>query len=107
MPSLTHQRCFNHARREAVGRCPECARFYCRECVTEHDDRLLCASCLKKLAPRPLTESRLFLATLRACQCVLSLLAAWTFFYYVGQVLLRIPSSFHEGTIWKSPGLFE
>ena len=45
---LAHQRCFNHATREAVARCPECHHFFCRECITEHDDRVLCTGCLKK-----------------------------------------------------------
>ena len=50
MPAATirHQ-CWNHETREAVCRCPGCARSYCRECVTEHDARLLCAACLRKV----------------------------------------------------------
>ena len=46
--NLSQQRCFNHTSREAVARCPECGRFFCRECITEHDDRVLCAVCLGK-----------------------------------------------------------
>ena len=46
---LAEQRCRNHERREAACRCPQCRRYYCRECVTEHDDRLLCAGCLRQL----------------------------------------------------------
>src|SRR5207302_10246064 len=56
MPGLmVHQSCWNHETREAVCRCPECGRSYCRECVTEHAARLLCAACLRKavLAGRP------------------------------------------------------
>lgn len=45
-PAL-EQRCFHHETREAVCRCPRCRRSFCRECVTEHDDRLVCASCLR------------------------------------------------------------
>ena len=48
MSALAHQRCFHHSLREAVARCPECRQFYCRECVTEHDDRMFCAACLRK-----------------------------------------------------------
>ena len=47
MTALAHQRCFNHALREAAARCPGCGNFFCRECVTEHDDRVLCAACLE------------------------------------------------------------
>ena len=43
------QQCWNHEAREAVCRCPECAHSYCRECVTEHEARLLCAACLRKV----------------------------------------------------------
>ena len=42
------QQCWNHESREAVCRCPGCGRSYCRECVTEHGARLLCAACLRK-----------------------------------------------------------
>ena len=45
------QQCWNHETREAVCRCPGCARSYCRECVTEHEARLLCSACLRKVLP--------------------------------------------------------
>src|SRR6266576_2922250 len=48
MPPTLHQHCWNHEAREAVCRCPGCARPFCRECVTEHEARLLCAQCLRK-----------------------------------------------------------
>jgi hypothetical protein len=49
MPALPlRQKCWNHETREAVCRCPACSRPYCRECVTEHEGRLLCAPCLRK-----------------------------------------------------------
>jgi hypothetical protein len=25
----------------------------------------------------------------------------WVFFYYLGQILLSLPSAFHEGTLWE------
>ena len=28
-----------------------CARYFCRECVTEHGGRLLCVACLRVAAP--------------------------------------------------------
>ena len=56
MQNSFHQRCFNHAGREAVARCPECGQFFCRECITEHEDRVLCSACLKKLTRRPLAR---------------------------------------------------
>src|SRR5437867_12018246 len=101
MPSLAHQLCFNHAEREAVARCPECRRFFCRECVTEHDDRVICAACLRKLAHQPLLKRPAFAAALRAMQCALGLFVAWFFFYLIGTGLLALPNSFHEGTLWQ------
>src|ERR1041384_3804490 len=98
MASLLHQRCFNHSVREAAARCPECGHFYCRECITEHDDRVICASCLRKIVQLPFTERRGFVGLMRATQLLAGLFTVWFFFYLFGQVLLSIDSSFHEGT---------
>jgi hypothetical protein len=103
MPDLVNQRCFNHAAREAVARCPECGQFFCRECVTEHEDRVLCSACLKKLARLPLTKRPAFVGTMRFAQCAFGILVAWFFFFLIGESLVRLPDSFHEGTIWKVP----
>ena len=101
MPTLTHQRCLNHARREAVARCPACLQFFCRECVTEHDDRVICAACLKQLVRVPLLQRPGFAGTLRAAQGLLGLMTAWFFFYLIGAALLSLPTPFHEGTLWQ------
>ncbi len=101
MHSLASQRCFNHALREAAARCPECGRFFCRECITEHEQRVLCATCLKLLGRRgPSSYSRL-LAVWRGGQFLLGLFTLWLFFHLFGQGLLSIDSSVHEGTLWK------
>jgi len=107
MRSLSQQRCFNHALREAVARCPECGQFYCRECITEHDDRAICAACLRKLAKLPLTQRRGFLGGLRFVQVFLGVVLVWLFFHLLGAMLLSIPSSFHDGTVWKPRWLGE
>jgi hypothetical protein len=101
MPALIHQRCFNHATREAVARCPECRQFFCRECITEHDDRVLCTACLKRLARQTLAQRFAFAKVLRAAQFILGILLAWFFFFLIGEGLLRLPASFHEGTLWQ------
>lgn len=101
MNALAHQRCFNHAVREAVARCSECKQFFCRECITEHDDRVVCSACLKKLALLPLTKRPAFAQVLRLAQCALGILIAWFFFFLIGAGLLKIPASFHEGTLWQ------
>ncbi|HXT10818.1 MAG TPA: rhomboid family protein [Candidatus Angelobacter sp.] len=101
MQNLLQQRCFNHASREAVARCPECSRFFCRECITEHDDRAVCSACLKKLVQPPIARRRL-LKVFRGAQFLAALLIAWFFFFAIGESLLRIPASFHEGTLWHA-----
>ena len=100
MQNLLYQRCFNHATREAVARCPECGSFFCRECITEHDDRVVCSACLKKLARVPLTRRPAFVKMLRLVQCLAGLMLAWFFFFLVGDALRKIPTTFHEGTLW-------
>ena len=99
--------CSQHPGREAVGRCPECRRFFCRECVTEHEDRLICAACLRKLHAHA-TEKQLGLAPLLrfAAACV-GVVFAWVCFHWLGQILLNTPSDFHEGTVWKKSWLQE
>ena len=101
MPALTHQRCFNHATREAVARCPECAGYFCRECVTEHDDRVICTACLKKLARVPLLKRPAFAFILRGIQGVMGLFVVWFFFYLIGATLAAMPNSFHEDALWR------
>lgn len=102
--ALTLQRCFRHTDREAAARCPECGRFFCRECITEHEDRVLCVSCLEsKTAAEGASPARWSRIT-RLLQCGTGLFAAWIFFYYIGLILLSLPTAFHEGTLWKAGG---
>lgn len=105
MQALSYQRCFNHATREAVARCPECRQFFCRECVTEHDDRVLCSACLRKLTSVPLTKRPAFVTIKRSLQLFASMLVAWLLFFAIGDLLSRIPADFHESTLWKVPWL--
>jgi hypothetical protein len=101
MPNLVYQRCFNHAQREAAARCPSCGGYFCRECITEHEDRVLCAACLRKLAPKPLMQRTWMALLVRGGQCLAGLVAAWFFFYLIGHALAAIPSNFHEGALWQ------
>jgi hypothetical protein len=90
--------------REAVARCPECLQFYCRECITEHDDRVICASCLRRVATSA-TAARVRLAWLWTfIPCALGLAITFLFFYVMGETLLRLPPKFHEGTVWTKDG---
>jgi hypothetical protein len=93
--SILLQRCFHHSDREAAARCPSCLRFYCRECVTEHDGRMICANCVARLhAPLAKERSSTAIWTIFSLG---GLLLAWLIFYYLGMGLARIPSTFHGG----------
>lgn len=97
MSQLVHHRCFVHATREAAARCPSCRQHFCRECVTEHDGRVLCASCLRKLTQPEVRAPRDFSLVTGPLQLIAGLLLAWIAFYAIGHVLLRTPSEWHEG----------
>ena len=101
MERLSHQRCFNHLAREAVAKCPGCARFYCRECITEHDDRVLCADCMRELGAELAHGKRRFQFPMRVVQFIGAILLGWLFFYFMGQILVSLDPAFHEGTVWK------
>ena len=105
MSELARQRCFHHPGREAAARCPSCGRYFCRECVTEHDDRVLCAQCLAKAGRKGLLRGRRLGGLARTLWLGIGVWLTWIFFYYLGRILLEIPSEFHEGGLWKGGGL--
>ncbi|MEJ2154516.1 MAG: hypothetical protein P8X96_04220 [Desulfobacteraceae bacterium] len=103
MKDFAHQRCYNHQRREAVVRCPDCQRFFCRECVTEHSDRMLCSQCLAHLSEKERERAGIWArGLLMLMQGGFGFLLLWYAFYLVGLMLLSIPDTFHEGTIWEA-----
>lgn len=102
MSALVHQRCLNHPGREAVVRCPECSHFFCRECVTEHERRMVCANCLAASAVEaPAPRRRWPTAFTALLQAAAGFVVLWFLFYGTGRLLLAMPSSFHEGTVWE------
>lgn len=102
MQNLAHQHCLNHNDREAVARCPECRLFFCRECIAEHDDRVICANCLKKIAALSASKPSPARLLRKTALGTLGLLTAWLFFYWIGLGLLAIPTEFHDGTVWRT-----
>jgi len=96
------QRCFHHEFREAACRCPICRRYFCRECVTEHDDRVLCVECLKTIVGARAGRLGGARRVLRGLLTVAGVLMAWLFFYAIGRTLLLIPSAVHDGSVWES-----
>lgn len=97
---LSQQRCFNHRQREAAAKCPECGRYFCRECITEHEDRVLCAQCLRNTKAPAASKFPILVGPVRIFQFFCGLALLWIVFYYLGDILLKLPSSFHEGTLW-------
>ena len=106
MAQLHQTRCINHASREAVARCPVCKNFFCRECVTEHDGKVVCASCLQASVAETASQLetsngqplKMLFGFLRAA---VSLFMLWILFYAAGRLLLLFPDSFHNGDMWK------
>jgi len=95
--TLARRRCFNHAVREAAARCPECQRFYCRECVTEHEGRVLCVSCIAKSLPTETAKQTGRLGPfVGLLQYTAALLILWVVFFSIGRAILYVPSTFHE-----------
>jgi hypothetical protein len=102
MQGLALERCFNHSQREAVARCPSCRHYFCRECITEHEERVICANCLRKLATASVVHRHGFVRAGHIAQCIAGLLLAWFFFYLIGEALLAIPTAFHDEKSWKA-----
>jgi len=98
--TLRRQRCVNHPPREASARCPECNRFYCRECITEHADRVLCASCLARLALKKSATRERWSWLPRLVLAALSFAVVTFLLLFFGNFLLSIPSSFHSTGGW-------
>ncbi len=100
--SLSATICKVHPERPAAARCPSCRNFYCPECITEHEGRLTCASCLEAAAV-PVTERKsdlgLFIAPV--LHLLIALLVGWLIFLSVAQFLGDISDEFHDGTVWE------
>lgn len=102
MSTLHQQRCLNHSAREAVARCPVCKQYFCRECITEHEDRVICASCLRKLTFKPETKKRNLAGLKRLMAAGCGFMLVWMMFYFAGRLLASIPEQFHDGSLWKT-----
>ena len=80
-------RCANHPARQAVSKCLSCGNFFCRECVTEHEGRLLCAACVSRDVAEAASKPRRYAALGASVTLTASLIAAWLFFLTAGHLL--------------------
>ena len=88
--------------REAVARCPLCSHTYCRECITDYEGRMLCASCLSTHRGKKEKGSGFGWRGLGMLGFAgLGLALSWLLFYLLAVLLLRIPAEFHEGRFWQ------
>lgn len=95
---ILRQACTHHPDRESVGRCPECTHTYCRECITEHEGRVICAACLEAQQVKRTERAGGMTKVLKGITGILMGFAlAIGFYYLLGWGLLQIPENFHEG----------
>ena len=111
MSGLASTTCVLHEERPAAARCPSCERFFCSECITEHDGQLSCASCLEKersdaeepdsgsASKSALRNNGPWLAT--TIQALVALVLCWAIYYSLARLLMLIPADFHDGTLWE------
>jgi hypothetical protein len=97
--AIVQQRCWNHEAREAVCRCPECGRSFCRECVTEHEARLLCANCLQSLGGR--ARRRRGRTVGAAFLALAGIFLAWLLFFSAGEAMILMVQRV-EQRAWQS-----
>ncbi|MBW1988384.1 MAG: B-box zinc finger protein [Deltaproteobacteria bacterium] len=93
-PQPAAARCFIHPDREASARCLACGSTFCKECVTEHKGRVLCAACISGGAGAA-GRKRVRAVLALGIQAVGGLAVAWMFFHYLGLALASLPSSWH------------
>jgi hypothetical protein len=95
--SLVQQRCFTHPGREAAARCPECGHGFCRECVTEHQGRVLCRACLETLAGETKRKGGgLGRSLLDLALAGVGLLGVYFAFKILGHWLAKTPAIFEQ-----------
>lgn len=89
MNGLAAARCLNHEAREAVSRCPSCGNYFCRECVTIFEDRMMCAACVKSISGRPREALKHGVGVSGVTLAVAGLLSAWFVFYAAAWIILQ------------------
>jgi hypothetical protein len=70
--------------------------------VVDHGGRVLCSDCLAKAVVQPVARKRRWPVVRRAASLVGAIGVAWLSFHGLGVALLRIPATFHDGTVWQT-----
>ncbi len=93
--------CTIHPERSSSAQCSSCRRFFCPECITEHEGKLICAECLSALSKPAVEKTRTRIPWAAMIQFMVALILAWMLFFFFAQTLGDIPDDFHDGTIWE------
>lgn len=101
LETIARSSCLIHPSRPAEARCPQCRRFFCGECITEHEGRLTCAQCLREGRKEEAGGGGRRSYLLPVLQWGIGLLLIWMFFYCCARVLMMMPASFHDGMVWE------
>jgi hypothetical protein len=73
--------------------------FFCRECVVEHEDRVLCSACLRRETHTGDGPGRRWAWLGLAARAAVSFALLWLVFGLLGEGLLRLPDAYHEGVV--------
>ncbi len=79
-------KCSNHIEREAVARCPRCKKDYCRECVTEYKEEMLCINCLSLIPDKKKSKSSFLGSLFLLFLFAISFLITTSIFYLIGEM---------------------
>lgn len=99
--TLHQARCARHPAREAAARCVSCKGFFCRECATEHQHRILCADCLGREEEVAQKKKNRLASAGRMAALFISFCLVWTLFHTAGRILLNTPPQYHDGSLWE------
>lgn len=103
---MSARTCGIHPTREAVARCPSCEGYFCRECITEHDFRMICAGCLAELLDgggEEKTKSGVGIAgpVLSVLQVAAGVVVVWFVCFTLAELLRELPPELHSGSMFE------
>ena len=99
--------CGIHVEREAVAQCPSCRKFFCRECITEHDYQMICAGCLAALlegkGDDETAQKRAGISgpVLTVVQVVSGVMLVWFVCFTIAELLRQLPPDLHSGSMFE------